>query len=120
MPTFRVQFIETLATFQDLLPSATQLFHCHGCDRPFPQHAGSIVWLARPITCLDPCYGIESKIAKARAVHRRTSARKGVLALLPKLPGDQRYARLTFAVHNRLHHTFQENLKFARRAKFAQ
>jgi hypothetical protein len=120
VPMLRIQCIETLATFQDPLPSATQLFHRQGFDRAFPQHASSILRVARPIARLDPSYGIESKIAKARALHCCTCARNGILAFLPKLPRDQPYSRLTtLAVRNRFHHTFQENLKFPRRAKLA-
>src|SRR5205085_11885637 len=110
--------IETPARFQDFLPSPMQLFSGRGRDRLFAQQAGIIVWIVRPVTCLDPCYGLESKIAKALAVHCCTCTGKGVFALLPKLPRHRPYARLTLAVRSRLHHTFEENLKFSRGAKF--
>jgi hypothetical protein len=82
----RIQCIQTLAAFQDLLPLATQLLRCYCGERALPQHARGIVGVARPIARLDPCCGIESKIAKAQAFYRRAGARKRILAFLPKLP----------------------------------
>jgi hypothetical protein len=87
-----------------------QLFRRHSRDWRFAQQAGSKVWIVGPFTCLDPCYSIESKIAKALAAHCCTRAGKGVFAFLPKLPRNQRYARLTFAFRSRLHHTFERSL----------
>src|SRR5271166_3767163 len=120
VPVLRIQCVETLATFQGLLPSTTQLLRCQRCEWALPQHPHGIVGVARPIPRLDPCSGIESKITKARAFHGRACAPKRILALLLKLPGDHRYSRLiTIAVRDWLRHTFQENLKFPRRAELA-
>jgi hypothetical protein len=65
VPVLRIQPIQMLATFQDLLPLATQLLRRLCCERALPQHARGVVGVARPIARLDPCCGIESKIAKA-------------------------------------------------------
>src|SRR5215470_18790989 len=108
------------ATFQDLLPLPTQLLCCLCCERASPQHARGVVGVARPIAGLDPCCGIESKIAKAEASYRRACAPKCILAFSPNLPRNQRCSRpIMLAVRDWPRHMFQQNLKFPRRAELA-
>src|SRR5262249_57790406 len=93
VPVLRIQPIQMLAPFQNLLPLATQLLRCLCCERALRQHARGAVGVARPIARLDPCCGIECKITKTQAFYRRARARKCILAFLPNLPRNQRCFR---------------------------
>src|SRR5262245_38410083 len=120
VPVLRIQPIQMLATFQDLLPLATQLLRCRSCERASPQHARGVVGVARPIARLDASFGLECKIAKAQAFYRRACTRKCILAFSPKLLRNQRCSwPITLAVRDWPRHMFQQNLKFPRRAELA-
>src|SRR5262249_60783886 len=71
VPVLRIQPIQMLATFQDLLPLATQLLRCLCCERALPQHARGLVGVARPLARLDPCCSIENTLTTAQAYYPR-------------------------------------------------